>query len=123
MKTKTIYNNLPQNLGKRIKEMRQFKHITGDRFSELVGISPTFLWDLERGNKRPSVDTLVKIANTLECDINTLLCDSLDNILAPQLSVIGKKLERLNRNQLKLVELTIDSMLDAFDKTNQKISS
>ncbi|MGM9551852.1 MAG: helix-turn-helix domain-containing protein [Clostridia bacterium] len=114
MKTKDEYKDLPQNLGKRIKEMRQLKHMTGDKFSEMVGISSTFLWDLENGSKRPSVDTLVKIANILECSLDSLLCDCLEKSTVPQLNNISKKLDKLDKHQLRLVELTIDSMLNAF---------
>ena len=114
MQTKDEYKNLSKNLGKRIKEFRQLKHMTGDKFSEMVGISPTFLWDLENGNKKPSVNTLVKIANVLECSLDSLLCDTLESTTLPQLNNITKKLEKLNKEQLKMIELTVDSMLEAF---------
>ena len=35
------------NLGKRIRENRQFRHMTGEQFCNEVGISQTFLWDIE----------------------------------------------------------------------------
>lgn len=114
MKTKNEYKSLSHHLGKRIKEQRQMKHLTAEKCSEAIGISSTFLWDLENGNKRPSVDTLVKIANVLECSLDSLLCDSLTHTTTPRLNNISQKLEKLNKDQLKLVELTIDSMLTAF---------
>ena len=99
---------------KNIKETRKLKHITGDKFSELVGISPTFLWDLENGNKKPSLDTLIKIANVLECSLDSLMCDSLKYSEIPQLGNISAKLESLSKEQLKFIELTINSMISAF---------
>ena len=111
---------LSKNLGKRIKEFKQSRHIRNEKFCEEVGISTTFLWDLENGNKNPSIDTLVKIANVLECSIDSLLCDSLLNTTKPQLNNISNKFDNLNKEQLRFVELVIDSMLNAFDEYNIK---
>jgi len=116
MKNEPENMGLSKGLGKRIKEWRRLRHITGDKFSEFVGISPTFLWDLECGNKKPSVETLVRISNVLECSLDDLLCDSLNHTSIPQLNNISLKLEKLSKEQLKIVELTIDSMINAFNQ-------
>lgn len=107
---------LSKNLGKRIKEFKKSKHIRNEEFCEKIGISTTFLWDLENGNKNPSLETLVKIANVLECGVDSLLCDSLESTKKPQLNNISMKLETLNKEQLKFVEIVIDSMLTAFEE-------
>ena len=107
---------LSKNLGKRIKEFKKNKHIRNEEFCEKIGISTTFLWDLENGNKNPSLDTLVKIANVLECSVDCLLCDSLESTEKPQLNNISMKLENLNKEQLRFVEIVIDSMLTAFEE-------
>lgn len=107
---------LSKNLGKRIKEFKKSKHIRNEEFCEKIGISTTFLWDLENGNKNPSLETLVKIANVLECGVDSLLCDLLESTKKPQLNNISMKLETLNKEQLKFVEIVIDSMLTAFEE-------
>ena len=69
---------LEVGLGTRIKENRQLKHITAEKFAADVGISLPFLWEVERGNKKPSLPTFVKMANVLGVSTDDLLCDSLD---------------------------------------------
>lgn len=105
---------LERGLGNRIKENRQIKHITAEKFAADVDISLPFLWEVERGNKRPSLPTFVKMANVLGVSTDDLLCDSLDGGTPAQLNVITKKLEGLSKEQLKIVELSVDSILSAF---------
>ena len=105
---------LERGLGTRIKENRQIKHITAEKFAADVDISLPFLWEVERGNKRLSLPTFVKMANVLGVSTDDLLCDSLDGGTPAQLNVITKKLEGLSKEQLKIVELSVDSILSAF---------
>ena len=104
------------NLGKRIRENRQFRHMTGEQFCNEVGISQTFLWDLENGHKRPSLETLIKIINVLECPPEDLLCDSLTGAVYAHQHNLTKKLEGLSKEQIKLIETTIDSLIVALKK-------
>lgn len=105
---------LERGLGKRIKEIRQLRHFTAEKFAADVDISLPFLWEVERGNKKPSLPTFVKMANVLGVSTDDLLCDSLDAGTHAQLNVITKKLEGLSKEQLKIVELSVDSILSAF---------
>lgn len=109
---------LSRSLGARIKQQRKFKHMTAELLASKIGVSLSFLWELERGNKKPSLPTFVRIANTLEISADDLLCDSLNMSTAPQLNNLSKKLDCLSKEQLKMVELTIDSMLLAFRDMN-----
>lgn len=108
--------NIAINLGKRIKENRQFRHMTGEQFCNEVGISPTFLWDIENGRKKPSLDPLIKIINVLECPPEDLLCDSLTGAVYAHQHNLTKKLVGLNKEQIKLIETTVDSLIVALKK-------
>ena len=56
---------------------------TQDFLSEQCGITSTNLSHIERGKTKPSVKTLVKIANCLEVNLDSLLCDSLTSAATP----------------------------------------
>ncbi|MBE7051920.1 MAG: helix-turn-helix transcriptional regulator [Ruminococcaceae bacterium] len=103
-------------LGKRIKEARQEKHLTGEQLAEKLSISLGFLRELERGGKKPSLDTLIIIANELEVSADELLCDSVNKAQPIVLGNIAKKLEGLSTEKLLFIEKMIDSMVDAFVK-------
>lgn len=70
-------------LGKRIRRFREEKHWTQQLLSEKCDLSTTNISHIERGATKPSLETLVKIANTLEVNINALLCDSLTSSVMP----------------------------------------
>lgn len=67
--------------GKKIRDAREKLGISRNDFAEQVDISPNFLGDIERGVKLPSLPNLVLMANILKVSIDTLLCDSLNNIV------------------------------------------
>lgn len=77
----TIVNYI--SLGKRIRQYRKEKHLTQQSLSEKCDITSTNLSHIERGATKPSLDILVKIANALEVNIDSLLCDSLTGDIAP----------------------------------------
>ena len=65
-------------LGKRIKQQRIMARMTQEKLAEAAGISLSFLGHIERGTRKASLDTVVKICNALEVTPNLLLQDSLD---------------------------------------------
>jgi len=66
-----------EKMGKRIKYKRQGKNMNQEEIARQVQISPSYYGNIERGNRVPSVDTLVAIANALEVGTDFLLADSL----------------------------------------------
>ena len=48
-----------------IKERREQLGISQKELSEKVGISQSFLCDIEQGRSKPSIDTTVKLADAL----------------------------------------------------------
>ena len=64
-------------LGSRVREQRMKKGITQEQLAELCNISSSYIGIIERGDKKLSVETLVKVANTLNVSTDYLLLDSL----------------------------------------------
>lgn len=56
----------------KIKEIRSEKGLTQKQLSELSGISSSYIGDLERNEKIPSIVTICKLAKALEVDIKEL---------------------------------------------------
>lgn len=67
--TRTFY----KKLGKKIYNLRREKKLSREKFAELAGINDYYLGEIERGEKKASLDTLFKIANILELKIHDLL--------------------------------------------------
>ena len=68
-----------QEIGKRIRLARIGKNYTQDMLAEIVNLSTPHMSHIESGKTKLSLPTLVRIANALNCTVDQLLCDSLDN--------------------------------------------
>ena len=92
-----------KDLGKRIRELRRSSGLTQEVLAEKCGISASFLGHIERGTRKASLDTVVKLANALHVSPNILLQDSLDSDLldfAPQMTESQKGLLREITNRI-----------------------
>lgn len=60
-------------IGNRIKELRENCKLTREELAEKAEISAKFLYEVEKGRKGLSADTLLKISRTLSCSCDYLL--------------------------------------------------
>ena len=59
-------------IGARIKEIRTKKGITQEGLSERMEINPKYLSSIERGKENPTLNTLIKLSESLEVDIGEI---------------------------------------------------
>ncbi|MBR1883550.1 MAG: helix-turn-helix transcriptional regulator [Clostridia bacterium] len=95
-------------LGKKIKMNREKYKYTQFQLSCLIGVSPNFLGDIERGIKLPSLETLIKLCNTLKLSLDYLLADSLDNLVSEDDGVV------YSDKQMAIIKSVIKSISDNF---------
>ena len=88
---------LYQDLGKRIRQQRVLAQMTQEKLAERAGISLSFLGHIERGTRKASLDTLVKICNALSVSPGLLLQDSLEDGLLGENIQISEPQRRLLR--------------------------
>src|SRR5262245_61136914 len=64
------------SLAKRLRKLRESQNLSLDEVATKAKISKTYLWELEKdtsGEKKPSADVLLRIANALSVTIADLL--------------------------------------------------
>lgn len=66
-------NDFYLKLGKKIYKLRRGLKLSREKFSELAGINDYYLGEIERGEKKASLDILLKITNILGLKIHELL--------------------------------------------------
>ena len=64
-------------IGMRIKKLRKDRKMTQDMLSELSGISPQHLSQIESAKTKLSLPTLINICNSLNVTADKVLCDVL----------------------------------------------
>ncbi|MGX8699099.1 MAG: helix-turn-helix domain-containing protein [bacterium] len=65
-----------EKLGRRIREERLLRRMTLANLAEMTDKSINFIGQIERAEAKPSLETLVDIANALGTNVDTLLHDS-----------------------------------------------
>ncbi len=65
-----------QHLARRIRALRDHKGLTQEAFAQACGISVSFASLLERGERSPSYETLVEVAQALGVSMSELFRDS-----------------------------------------------
>lgn len=94
--------------GKRIKKYRERVGYSQEALAEQVNRSSIFISYIERGEKSPSLDTLVKLANALNISVDLLLGNEVKDYTNAKLRYIDNRLKTL-----PLLEQ--QKLLDFFD--------
>lgn len=66
-------NDFYKKLGKKIYKLRKEMKLSREKFAEITGINDYYLGEIERGEKKASLDILFKIANQFKLEIHELL--------------------------------------------------
>jgi len=62
-----------RELGRRVRDLRQEKHLTQEELAELVGISVSFVGHIERAEKMASMETIARLCDILDVPADYLL--------------------------------------------------
>ncbi|NPV93468.1 MAG: helix-turn-helix transcriptional regulator [Firmicutes bacterium] len=65
-----------RKLGTRIREERKRAHLTQEQLAEKVGCNESYIGQVERGEKNPSLEVVVRIANALNVTVDYLLASN-----------------------------------------------
>lgn len=65
-------SDIAKQLGERIRQLRNAKHMSQEELSFKAGISPAHLGQIERATKNPTIDTIAKIATALDVAVPDL---------------------------------------------------
>ena len=103
--------NKKQMIGARIKEIRNKKGLTQEQLSEKMEINPKYLSSIERGNENPTLNTLIKLSESLEVDLGKIF--SFIHIEDPgeRKSMITSLLDEADNEQLKLAFKVLSAIL------------
>ena len=73
-------------IGTRIKKKRKSQKLTQERLSEMAGISPQHMSQIESAKTKLSLTTLINICNALNVSADKILCDVLSADNAEQVN-------------------------------------
>ncbi len=68
-------SEIAKQLGQRIRQLRNERHMSQEELSFKAGISPAHLGQIERAAKNPTVDTVAKVAAALGISLSALFSE------------------------------------------------
>ncbi len=98
-------------VGRSIRKCRLSKGMRQEDLAEQTNLSTTYIGMVERGEKKPSLETFVKILNALGVSADIVLCDVLDNGYMVKNSLLNEKLSKLSNDDRDKIYDVIDTML------------
>ena len=103
--------NKKKMIGSRIKDIRNKKGLTQEQLSEKMEINPKYLSSIERGRENPTLNTLIKLSESLEVDLGEIF--NFVQIQDPEERkfLITSLLDQANNEQLKLVSKILSAIL------------
>ena len=101
-------------IGNRIKAARKAKGLSQSELSELIDRSVGYMSYIETGSKKPSLETLIQIANALDVTIDELLSDNLAASSTVSNTQINQLLSDCSAFEKSVILLSIKSIKDAI---------
>lgn len=102
-RTYTLQDIFARNL----KERRRQLGLTQAKLAELIGVSTSFVTEIETSRKAPSFSTIEKIGRALEVPCWTFFCENGDKFTS-DVTVIDQFGYRLKQEIAKVIDLAIE---------------
>ena len=67
---------MSKTIGQRIKELREQRGLTQDELGKKIGVEPGVISNYENDKYKPSADTIIQLAKSLEITTDNLLLES-----------------------------------------------
>ena len=100
-------------IGSRLREARNMVKLTQEQLAEKVGIGTTYISDIERGAKFPSLSLFIKIVDALGVSSDYILRGEIEDGKNCVYDDITKKLDGLSPKQ----RLAVAELIDTYIKT------
>lgn len=98
-------------IGKNIRKFREIKKLRQEDLAEKTDLTTNYIGMIERGEKIPSLETIINILNSLGVSADMVLSDVLDNGYKVKDSLLNEKLEKLVPEDRNRIYEVIDTMM------------
>lgn len=112
MRKRVVTNT--NSIGANIRTARMRADLTQENMAEMIGVTPQYLSDLERGIVGTSIPTLIKICTELNVSSDFILFGSGSDTDTANSTLI-EKIQRLPKRKADIVERYIDFVFELID--------
>lgn len=104
--------DISKHIGKKFQEYRLKNNLTQNDVSNLTGLEPRHISQIERGLSKGSIDTLIKLCNAYRITPDIVLYELLDDSLKQSISIYDEKFKKLTKKDKDSILYLIDYFLN-----------
>ena len=104
-------SDVNKHIGNKFQEYRLKNNLTQNQVSELTGLEPRHISQIERGLSKGSIDTLLKLCNEYKITPDIVLYDLLDEDLKNNVSIYEEKFKKLSQRDKESILHLIEYFL------------
>lgn len=104
-----------RDYGKRLRAVRKEKGLTQEMVAEQLDTSPSYLSDIERGVKSPSLSTFIRLLEILDVSADYILQGSLDSAKVYMYKDMQERLDYLTPKQRQFISDYIDLYIKSLE--------
>lgn len=99
-------------IGRRIRRVRKMQNLTQEMAAEKCDITAAYYGNIERGDKKMSVETLVKVSKGLKISVDYLLFGDEQDKLAEYLSEIQQTVDEKQMEKYLTIIKAVAGVID-----------
>ena len=108
-------------IGQRIREIRKSKKWTQEKLAEYSELEPSYISHIERAATKPSLQTLISIANTLGVSLDELVYGNLVKSSHVSVKLIDELLKDCSADEIEALAEVIKTVKVVLRKKNQVV--
>ena len=99
------------SIGKNIRKYRLLKGLRQEDLAERANLSVNYIGMIERGEKMPSLESLINLVNALNVSTDMILCSVINNGYIIKESLLADKLAKLPLDERNKIYDVVDTMV------------
>ena len=104
------------SIGRNIRYYRLEQDLRQEDLAEAIGLSDNYIGMVERGEKIPSLETLVAILNVLHISADMVLTDVVDTGYTVKQSMLAERIGRLPAAERERIYAVVDLLVRYADR-------
>ena len=101
-----------ESIGRNIRKYRTEHKLKQDELAEKAGLSSNYIGMVERGEKIPSLESLINILNSRDISADMVLCDELSIGYRMKNSLLLERIAKLSKEDQQIVYAVIESLVE-----------
>ena len=105
-----------KTIGQNIRVHRRAQHMSIEELAFKAELSKNYMALVERGEKTPSLETLISIINALNISADQILCDVVNTGFKVKTTVLSERIEKVSPARQKLIYNVLETLLQEDDQ-------